>query len=965
MRPATVAPAAIEFGRFRVLPHRRALLADNRPVELAARAFDVLMALIEARGAVVSKDALMERVWPGRIVEENNLQAHISALRKAFAADRGLIRTAAGRGYQFTGEIRTASASPDAEPTAEMAEAAPVPTRPPTNLPEQISELIGRDAELAEILGLSASHRLVTLTGAGGIGKTRLGFEVARQQLSTFADGVWAAELAPLSDPDLVPVTVAIALGLELVSGAASPQSAANALRSKQVMIVLDNCEHVIDAAARLADALLRANPAIRVIATSREPLRAEGESVYRVPPLAVPPEGSPDSEDTLRYGAVGLFVERVRAAKLYFALDPGNAPTIAGICRRLDGIPLAIELAAARAATLGIEMVAAHLDDYFGLLTGGRRTALPRQQTLRATLDWSHDLLSESERVILRCLAVFAGAFSVEAASAVAANSELAPFDVVDGLSNLVSKSLVVAEVKGLVARYRLLDTMRAYALEKLKASGEHERVLRYHAEYYRDLFERVEVEWETRPTVESLGDYDWCIDNLRVALDWAFSQDGDAQIGVALTAAAVPLWIRLSLLDECRSRAEQALAVCNTGQDGDPRREMRLYFALPMSSLWGTAGLHDQVVGPELAALWEKPLAIAESLGDAKYQLRALRSLFSAHFGSGRYHVALDTAQKYRTLAARQQRRDEELVGERLMGLAQHLLGDQASARRHTEHMLANFIISDQRSHEAIRFQFDQRVAARIYHARILWFQGFPDQATRTAERTVDEAREIDQAIPLCRALANAACPIMLWVGDLAAAEQYVAMLVDHSARLSLSSWGSLGRLFRSLCVLMRGDTGHGLRQLRVALDEFVAMSDLISLTFLNELAAGFARAGQVADGLAAAEQAIERAERTEARWLFPESLRIRGELLLLEAATGAAVAAEDHFGQALDWARRQSALSWELRAATSLARLWHHQVRSKQAHELLAPVYGRFTEGFATADLKEAKRLLEELA
>src|ERR1700720_4735421 len=368
------APAAIEFGRFRVLPHRRELLADGRRLELGGRAFDVLMALIEASGAVVSKDALMKRVWPDRIVEENSLQSQISALRRTFAAERDLIRTIAGRGYQFTGVTRTVSAWPDVQASAGMPQPMPTPSRPPTNLPGPVSELIGRDAELDAILGLSAAHRLVTLAGAGGIGKTRLGIEVARHLLPKFADGVWAIELAPLSDPELVPVTVATALGLELASGTASPLSVANALGSKQIMLVLDNCEHVVDAAARMAESLLRANPAARVIAPSRELLRVEGEWVYPVPPLAVPAEGSPDSEDPLRYGAVRLFIERVRAAAPHFSSDARLAAAIAGICRRLDGIPLAIELAAARVATLGIEGLAARLGDRFRLLAGGYR---------------------------------------------------------------------------------------------------------------------------------------------------------------------------------------------------------------------------------------------------------------------------------------------------------------------------------------------------------------------------------------------------------------------------------------------------------------------------------------------------------------------------------------------------------------------------------------------------------------
>ena len=312
MDPASEPPASVAFGPFRVLPHRRELLADGQPIKLGGRAFDVLMALIEARGAVVGKDALMRRVWPNRIVEENSLQAQISALRAAFGAERELIRTVAGHGYQFTGEIRILAASRDERIGAA---AGPASAPPPTNLPEPISELIGRDDDLDEILSLAAAHRLINLTGPGGIGKTRLSLEVARRLLPNIVDGIWAIELAPLSDPELVPVAVATALGLELTSGTASPLSVASALRSKQLMLVLDNCEHVVDAAARMAESLLRTNPAARVIATSREPLRAEGEWVYPVPPLAVPTEGSPDGEDPLRYGAVRLFVERVRAA--------------------------------------------------------------------------------------------------------------------------------------------------------------------------------------------------------------------------------------------------------------------------------------------------------------------------------------------------------------------------------------------------------------------------------------------------------------------------------------------------------------------------------------------------------------------------------------------------------------------------------------------------------------------------
>jgi DNA-binding winged helix-turn-helix (wHTH) protein len=354
---ASETPAIIEFGYFRLLPRRRELLADNRPIQLGGRSFDVLMALVEGQGAVVSKDALIGRVWPNRIVEESSLHVQISALRNAFGADRNLIRTISGRGYQFTGEIRTVSASPDTQAVAGTVVPVPTAPRPSTNLREPVSELIGRDAELDETLGLTAVHRLVTLTGAGGIGKTRLGLELARRLLPKFADGVWVIELAPLSDPDLVPAAVATELGLGLAGDVISPGRVANALTSKQLLLVLDNCEHLVGAAASMAEALLRANPTVRVLATSREPLRAEGEYLYRVPPLAIPTEGGQDEEDLLQYGAVGLFVARARAAAPQFLPDGRGAAAIAAICRRLDGIPLAIELAAARTNALGVEI--------------------------------------------------------------------------------------------------------------------------------------------------------------------------------------------------------------------------------------------------------------------------------------------------------------------------------------------------------------------------------------------------------------------------------------------------------------------------------------------------------------------------------------------------------------------------------------------------------------------------------
>jgi predicted ATPase/DNA-binding winged helix-turn-helix (wHTH) protein len=506
LRCATEQPVSFTFRRFQVSPHRRELLAGGVPVKLGGRAFDVLLALIDAPGAVLGKDALMTRVWPDRIVEENALQAQIMALRAAFGPDRDLIRTVTGRGYQFVGEVLAVPGGLEVRSAGERATVQSPSVVPSTNLPEPISELVGRDGDVREVLGLAAAHRLVTLTGPGGIGKTRLAIAVARELVPQFADGVWFAELAPLSDPELVPPTVAAAARLEFPAGAASPDRVIEALRGKQLLLVLDNCEHVIDAAARMAEALLRANPMARVIVTTREPLKVDGEWAYLVAPLAVPAEESDGEDDFLRYDAVRLFVERARAADPHFAPHPPQMAMIAAICRRLDGVPLAIELAAARTAAFGVEPLAGRADDLFALLTGGRRTAPHRHQSLRGALEWSYRLLSECERIILRRLAVFHGAFTLEAAMAVVAEGDIPAAKIIVGLADLVSKSLI-ASGAGRGGQYRLLGATRAYLLDKLGESGERERVAGRHAEYGRQVYEPAEAELALQPPAERPG--------------------------------------------------------------------------------------------------------------------------------------------------------------------------------------------------------------------------------------------------------------------------------------------------------------------------------------------------------------------------------------------------------------------------------------------------------------------------
>ena len=487
---------ALVFGRFRFVVHSRELTAHGVPVAIGNRALEVLSVLIDARGELVTKDELLSRVWPTTTVEENNLQFQISSLRKALGPDREFIKTVSGRGYRFVAEITPESRAASREPhdgglDRDVTPLVRVDDRPNThNLPAPASDIVGREAHLADVAALVEANRLVTLVGAGGIGKTRLAIELARRLSPTFEHGVWIAELASFSDPSLVYSTVASALGLDADS--ASPEHLAGALGCRRMLLVLDNCEHLIDAAAVLAETVLHADGRLHVIATSREPLRAEGEWVYRVPALDAPPEGSDSVEDVLQYSATKLFIERTRAADPASQLDARVAAAAALICRRLDGIPLAIELAAARATALGVEGLAARVNDRLSLLTEGRRTAPARHQTLRAALDWSYELLTEPERVVMRRLAVFTGDFTLDAATRVVNLGEAAAGDIVELLASLVAKSLVTADVGGPVSRYRLLETMRAYAAEKLAVSSECEAVTSRYATIGSDRLDR-----------------------------------------------------------------------------------------------------------------------------------------------------------------------------------------------------------------------------------------------------------------------------------------------------------------------------------------------------------------------------------------------------------------------------------------------------------------------------------------
>jgi predicted ATPase/DNA-binding winged helix-turn-helix (wHTH) protein len=939
---------AISFGPFLLLVEERLLLEGDRPVRLGSRAFDILVFLIERAGEVVGKEELIARVWPQTFVEEANLKIQVSALRRALGDGQGgnrYIVTVVGRGYNFVAAIRIKE---------------PSRTRPPAtlsiakhNLPFAVTRIVGREQAVETLISRLSRQRLVTVIGPGGIGKTTVALTVAERMVAEYEHGVWLVDLASLEDAHLVPSAVGTVLGLQ-IHGEDPIRSLVAALRDSCMLLLLDNCEHVVDEVAGLARALLGGAKDVAILATSREPLRVAGESEYRLGPLGSPQASSKlTAAEAATFPVVQLFVERVAAIVEDFVLTDENAPLVVEVCRGLDGLPLAIEFAAPGVEVLGLEGLAARLNESLPLLGSRLRGRVGRHRTMRAVIDWSYDLLNPEEQLFFRALGIFSGGFTVEAAAAVAMDSATVGIEAINRLADLVAKSLVVADVSGTRPRFRLLETIRAYAIEALGESDERQYVVRRHAEYYRNLFAHAEIESMARLADDRLADYAQEIDNLRAALEWAFLPGGDDSIGVALTVAAVPLWLQLSMMEECRSRVEQALTLVREAPI-DARGEMKLQAALGASLLFTKGAV------PAAGQACTAALRLAESLGDTEYQLNALWETWIHRTNTGEHAAALAVAQKFHTLALEHADPAVLPIADRMIGMSYHYLGDQTNAWPHIERMLSADVDPQRRS-PIVRFWFDQKIAGRIVLARILWLRGFADQAWLTVQSAIRDAEALNDPATLCYALSHGGCLVALWLGNLAAAERYAEMLLDISRKHGFAPWNDFASRFKGVVLVKTGDLDGGSPLLRADLDEITdSNSGLWFLTGLSQMAEALGRAGRFVDALEMIERGIERLQRG---WLAPELLRIKGELLLLQGTAGITEAIED-FRRALDEASRQEALSWELRAATSLARSLRHQGRTTDALACLRPIYGRFTEGFGTADLIAAKRLLDDL-
>lgn len=943
IEPTTGGRDVLSFGPFSLDVGRRLLTRDGVPVVLGARTLDTLIALISRSNQAVTKRDLMAEVWPDVVVEEGSLRFHIAALRKALGDGRGgarYITTLAGRGYCFVAPISRVR-----DFNGERAAAAASFSH--ANLPGRLARMVGRDDDIARLSERLTTARLVSIVGAGGVGKTTVAVAVGHHLAERFAGAVLFVDLGMLSDADLVATATASMLGLSVQSEDATPSLIAY-LRDKRILLILDTCEHLIDAVAALASRIFAAAPQVHILATSREALQLGDEYVYRLEPLACPPEDAGLTAASVQtFPATQLFIERALASGARLQLNDAEAAVVVDICRKLDGVALAIELAARRVESYGLQQTAALLDQRLTLLWTGPRTATPRQRTLQATLDWSYGLLSDLERLVLRRLAVFVGHFTLDAALEVASSAALEQSVVLGAMDSLVAKSMVATRPIGAMVRYRLLDTTRAYALDIAIDEPELADLTMRHAAYYRRWLEQNGHEWPTLATGTERSAHFAALDNVRVALEWAFGPGGNARVGVGLAAAAAPVLLAMSLLPECHRWSERALlALDDTTRDA--AGEMHL------QACCGTASLYMHGQSEAARDRLVRSLAIADALGDglARVGLRSLLHMF--HFRGGEFRAAMENARQCRAIADTVEDPAAMVLAHSILGRSLHMAGELGAARIELEALAAQRART--RHASTLYLGYDRHYRAEIALARTLWLQGYPEQATQRARRVLGEAERLDLPESLSVVLAWAAS-VFLWAGDLEGAEERISGSVFHAESRALAPLVLMARARKAELAIRRGDTAEGTASLQASLERIEAMNyGLLATEFRISLVEGFAALGRVAEGVAQVDAAIRSVETKGDLVYMPELLRVKARLVPDDA--------EPCLRQSLELSRRQGARAWELRAATDLASLLKAQGRAVAARALLQPVSESFTEGRDTADMKAAQRVLAAL-
>ena len=942
--PSALRGTIASFGAFRLHAAERVLEKDGKPVKLGGRAFDILLTLLEHAPEIVSKRDLIRRAWGTLAVDDVSLRVHVAALRKCLGHGEpsgAHITNVPGRGYCLIGEVTwLARAGIASDATA----AAP-------GLPREPLLMVGRDQVIAELTARLRTQRFVSIIGAGGIGKTTVALALAHRLSSEFQGAVHFLDLAPIEEPRLLSSMLASQLGLMSIADQQLPLILAS-LRDRRMLLVFDSCEHIVESAANLTESIFRDAPQVHMLITSREALRAEGEQVHHLSHLACPPDNAETltAEQALGYPAVQLLVQHVANSGHALRLTNTEAPIVAEICSRMDGIALALELAASRVAVHGLRGTASLLTRHFGLLWRGRRTAIPRHQTLSATLDWSYNLLSDTEQLVLRRLAVFVGGFSLRAALDVASETlEAAAFT--ETLAMLVEKSLVSPEGSPTM-HYRLLDTTRAYALERLIKSGEDQRLARRHCEQLIASLEQFRATIWGAPTAASLDFFLSNLGNIRAALAWSFSGQGETPLGVRLTSASAALFIHRGLMTECATWTGRAIGALDPSNKGTHlEMELQACFA---SSLIVTRGN-----GSTTQSALIRGLDVATLLDAAPMQLYILHALYRWQARSGDFRGFKQLTDRLDAIARQIADPLADVVAHGFYTVAYFFTGNNRQVARHAEIALAAPVNLSRLN--AASFGHLNRV--RHVLANNLWVMGYPDQAAAMARQAIEESEALNHPPTLCYVLTSTLA-VSLDRGDLQRAEELTQRLAEVANKHGLLTYTRAADGWRGRLAVLRNELSRGVQLLRTAIVSLHEDGYELYRPHLSAaLAEGLAQSGQVELAYSTICDALTWAETRDRRLHCVELLRLKGEILNA-LAKDATARGEIYQLEALELARQLGLLSYELRGSIGLARLWAHQGDRKKALELLYPTFRRFSEGFQSRDLMQAASLLEQL-
>lgn len=938
-------PQSITFGQFNLLPAQRLLLKTGKPIELGSRALDVLIALVEHSGEVVSNRDLIRMVWQDVIVVESCLRVHISALRKALSCaetDVSYIANVPGRGYSFVASVSRDSDSDTAQ------------VSPPTSisaLPPRSIRMIGRDETVPDISQLIMHHRFVTICGPGGMGKTTVALAVTHHLVAHFEGLLLFLDVSSITDPALLPGILASALGIRC-HGMDPLQALVAFLREKRLLLVLDSCDHVIVAATYLAEKLFGETEQLHILVTSREPLRAEGEHVHRLCSLTYPPEMCGlTATGALKFSAVQLLVERVHNNDNAFILSDNDAPMVAHICRKLDGMPLAIELAAGQVEAYGIQGIAELLNSRVSvsLFWDGRRTALPRHQTLMAMYDWSCDLLSETEAIVLRRLSVLSGIFSLEMVTAIV-KAEIDESLVIDAIGRLVKKSLILVERAGRTMRYKLPHTLRAFALEKLRTHGEVDLAIERHAICLLSMLEQLNVPGETLPEYERIQLYIEHLGNICSALEWAFSNHRNLLLGIRLAAAAAPLFLGLSMLDECRRWSERALTARVEVANGAPPLKVQ-HWPCSIPSMMASGTSQTLPVNPH------KGIESVANINDIL--LRQLQH--SVLPGSEGIRSPNDIQWQKLNLSTR-------MTEPKIIAMMQRALEDSGNPvgvpgfsfrTCHANPDLKPSLVNE----DEFSFGDDYRIRALASLARVLWLRGYPDQAARIGRQALGDAYNLRHPATICLSLIYVAT-VFLWMGDWNNAAQTIDKLISTAEENAFEHDHAAGIGLKGILLIGQNRVDAGIHLLHECLNvPSIENHQVLTTMYVRCLAKGVAAKGRYDNAIEIASGALEMVENVGETLDTPEILRVTADLYAYRPSPDLALA-EQYLNRSLACAERLSALAWELRTAISLTRLHLLQGRDAEAGQRLQSVYSRFSEGFDSADLRAAKQLLNSL-